>query len=596
MKPERKLLAVFLGVALAPASLAAWLALRLFQQDVAMETERLRELRDRYADQAVQSLSRRLAEWEDTARKLPPGSVHAAGATLAYLHRQLPEAPQSLFAEGEEGEFRAGKSEEAIAIYRPMTKSPTPETRAGAWLRLGRVLRRTGRHAEAIQAFRQLSLVPNVSVEGAPASAAGRWAICSLLEKSGATSELLKAAKELRDLLDSAPLPASRAVYETYAEDAARWSATARPVLREALADAAAAKPAGRGSAVFRQHLITWLCVDNRTVLLPEEAIAALLPRNPVRIRFAANPASDELVRRPADTGLPWPIAVSLANPDEVKEAFSQRRSLLLALMAVMGLLMLAGGYLAWRLIRRELALGQMQADLVAAVSHEFRTPLTAMRQASTALREGRVVDESTRQAFYHALSRATERLHRLVEALLDFRRMDAEAMTYNLQPSDLSALVEEVTREFAPEAADQGIHVHAELPDHPVPVEADTEALARALWNLLDNAVKYRGESREVKVSVSRNGSAACLRVADKGIGIPESEQREVFRKFYRGEASRRNHIRGTGIGLAMVAHIVRGHGGQILLDSRPGEGTTFTIRIPLSKGEESNGAHSGR
>ncbi|MBI4908014.1 MAG: hypothetical protein HY820_30595 [Acidobacteria bacterium] len=83
LKPERKLLAVFLGVALAPASLAVWLALRLFQQDVAMETERLRELRDRYADQAVQSLARKLAEWEDSVRKLPPGSVHAAGATLA---------------------------------------------------------------------------------------------------------------------------------------------------------------------------------------------------------------------------------------------------------------------------------------------------------------------------------------------------------------------------------------------------------------------------------------------------------------------------------------------------------------------------------
>ena len=246
----------------------------------------------------------------------------------------------------------------------------------------------------------------------------------------------------------------------------------------------------------------------------------------------------------------------------------------------------IGGGYLAWRVIRRELALVQMQADIVAAVSHEFRTPLTSMRQVSAALSEGRVQDEERKQAYYNALARATERLHRLVEALLDFGRIESGAMEYRMQALDLAAVVTGVAGEFGREAGEKGFAVHADIPTHPVPVEADAEALGRALWNLLDNAVKYSGASREVRINLSRNGTQAFMRVADRGLGIPSGEQREVFRKFFRGAASRQGRAsRGPESAWPWWTTSCALTGGAWSVESEPGAGSTFTIQLPVEE-----------
>jgi len=111
--------------------------------------------------------------------------------------------------------------------------------------------------------------------------------------------------------------------------------------------------------------------------------------------------------------------------------------------------------------------------------------------------------------------------------------------------------------------------------------VNADREALAQALWNLLDNAVKYSGDSRSVRVEVEKTGEVA-IRVRDEGFGIDASEQKQIFRKFARGAAAREHDVKGTGIGLAMVKHIVDAHAGRVTVDSEPGRGSTFTIFLP--------------
>jgi signal transduction histidine kinase len=342
-------------------------------------------------------------------------------------------------------------------------------------------------------------------------------------------------------------------------------------------------RPSGAGARRFRGQLVTWIAADNRVVLLTEDHAAGLLPAGSVRVRFAAQAGKDEALRRAEDTGLPWTIAVALADPAKEQQGVAVRRQLLFWLFGAVAVLGAGGSYLGWRLIRRELALAQMQADIVAAVSHEFRTPLTSMRQVSGALGEGRVPDEDRRQAYYRALARATERLQRLVEDLLDFGRMQSNAMPYRMEPLNLAALAASTAADFAVEAAARGFTLHAEIPSAEVAVKGDAEALRRAVWNLLDNAVKYSGESHEAWVNLSRNGNEAFLRVTDRGIGIPRDEQREVFHKFFRGAASRQAHIGGSGIGLAMVDHIVRAHRGRITLESRPGTGSTFAIRLPL-------------
>lgn len=580
-----QLLAVFVAITILPAGLAAWLAWSLLQQDIVLAREQLRQIRERRADEVVQRVWGEIEGLAQSTRSLPAGTACARGTTLAYSTqpRPLPEAGPEVFAAGERAEYRADGLGEAIAIYRKLTVSRSTAVRAGAWLRLGRTLRKVGMRDEALEAYRRLREMEGAAAGGAPAAVAGQWAICRIYEEVNRTAELRVEGERLEALLKVAADHLERDIYESYAEDAARWSGKPRPVLREALAEAALARSSPAGSGRFRGQLITWVTIQDRTLLLTEREAAGLLPADVVRVRFAARATQDEALRRAADTGLPWTIAVGLVDPAKEEQAFTIRRRLLYTLLGMVGFLGFGGGYWGWRLIRRELALAQMQADLVAAVSHEFRTPLTSMRQVSAALSEGRVGDEVRRQAYYQALARATERLHRMVETLLDFARIESNAMQYRMAPLDLSALVAGTAGDFASEAAAKGFTVHTEVPDQEVEVKGDAEALRRALWNLLDNAMKYSGDCREAWVILSHNGQEASLKVTDRGIGIPREEQPEVFRKFFRGSEPRKSHIRGTGIGLAMLSHIVRAHGGTVTLESMPGEGSTFTIQLPV-------------
>jgi len=231
----------------------------------------------------------------------------------------------------------------------------------------------------------------------------------------------------------------------------------------------------------------------------------------------------------------------------------------------------------------RELAVARLQSDFVAAVSHEFRSPLTAMRQLSELLVKGRVPSEPQRQQCYELLAKESERLHRLVEGLLDFGRMEAGAVQYHFKKLDPVELVRDLSAEFQQNAQARGCRVESLLEPGCPPICADREALSRALWNLLDNAVKYSPECRAVWIDVAQQEERLALRVRDHGLGIPPGEQKEIFRKFMRGSSAKACAVKGTGIGLTMAHHIVRAHGAEIQVQSEPGRGSTFTILLPL-------------
>jgi len=247
-----------------------------------------------------------------------------------------------------------------------------------------------------------------------------------------------------------------------------------------------------------------------------------------------------------------------------------------------LAVLVVAGSYLIARGVSRELAAARLQSGFVSAVSHEFRTPLTSLHQFTEILVEDDDLPVAERRSFYEALARATRRLTRLVESLLDFGRMEAGARPYRLEPLDAAQFAAAVAAEFRQEVSAQGFLIECHTPAGAVPVRADKEALAQALWNLLDNAVKYSGDSRTVRLEVERN-EEVIIRVRDQGLGIPVSEQKQVLRKFVRGSAAKVRGIKGTGIGLTIVRHIVEAHGGRLALESQPGKGSTFTILLPI-------------
>jgi signal transduction histidine kinase len=251
-------------------------------------------------------------------------------------------------------------------------------------------------------------------------------------------------------------------------------------------------------------------------------------------------------------------------------------------------ILLLLGGtsYVLWRLMSRELAVARLQTEFVSAVSHEFRTPLTSIRHVTELLDENDTLAPDERKAFYGALARNTDRLQRFVESLLDFSRLEAGRRPYEPVPMDAGEFVADVVGEFQREMTPRRVGVQLERDPGALPLRADRTSLANALWNLLDNAVKYSPSSTRVVVSVRAQGDGVAIAVQDEGLGIPAGEQRDIFKRFVRGRAATRLRIRGTGLGLAIVSHVVSAHGGTIGVESIEGAGSTFTLVLPRASG----------
>jgi len=258
-----------------------------------------------------------------------------------------------------------------------------------------------------------------------------------------------------------------------------------------------------------------------------------------------------------------------------------------LLLVATLALLLLRRLLLSvrrQRLIEIDARRAQLQSDFVAAVSHEFRSPLTTLRTITDLLVGNRIPDEARRQQSYVFLDRETTRLQRLVEDLLDFQLMESSRKQYRIETLDAFQLVRSTVAEFRELAVENGFEVEQDLSQTSALVHADEEAFRRALRNLLDNAMKYSPVCRTVWVNGAVVGSQVLISVRDQGMGIDLTEQSAIFQKFVRGDAAKKTSIRGTGIGLAMVQQISQALGGEIRLRSEVSVGSTFTLVLPLA------------
>jgi signal transduction histidine kinase len=287
-------------------------------------------------------------------------------------------------------------------------------------------------------------------------------------------------------------------------------------------------------------------------------------------------------VRLASSTRLPWSVHAATVDAEPVLAPSRARARNLDAALGAVAVLVLSGAWLVGRALRRELAVSRLQSDFVSSVSHEFRTPLAALCLTSDLLASGRVASEQDRTAYHRVLVRESQRLRRLVEDLLEFGRMEAGVVQYHFETVDPAEVVAEVVGDFEREVAASGYRVELHAEEETPLVNADRTALGSAVWNLLDNAVKYSPAERTVWIETGCDASRAAIRVRDRGLGIPVAERERIFEKFARGAAASNGGIRGTGVGLAMVRRIVAAHGGEIRLESEPGLGSTFTLLLP--------------
>jgi signal transduction histidine kinase len=303
-----------------------------------------------------------------------------------------------------------------------------------------------------------------------------------------------------------------------------------------------------------------------------------------VRPQPILEPAGARLADRSAPgaepLGAAFPAAFAVVVDGPVTGSGNAGELLVLVVLLALGLTAVSA-FLLWRDVRREVALAELRTQFVNGVSHELRTPLAAIRMNSDLLRLGIVPVEEGEECL-QTIARETERLSRLIDNVLDFSRLERGELTYRMRPVDLAGLASELQRSVADMLQRDGfdLHVHVD-PDLPS-VNADPDALTQAVMNLLSNAVKFSGEARRIELALLRGVDQVVIQVTDHGCGISASARNRVFEKFYRAPEAQAAGIPGAGIGLALVADIVRKHGGSVSLDSEPGRGSVFTISLP--------------
>jgi signal transduction histidine kinase len=298
---------------------------------------------------------------------------------------------------------------------------------------------------------------------------------------------------------------------------------------------------------------------------------------------FSSLDRAEPVLTVPFGEALPaWRVALYQPAGLSPRDMVRRQAMIFMAALALL-LVVIAGGLVAtYRLVRRESEIARLKSDFVANVSHDLKTPLALIRMFAETLELDRVPDERRRREYYGVLTRESERLSRLIDNVLDFSRIESGRQRYDIAAGPIEPIVHEVVESFRHPLHQQGftvdVAIEPDLPDVPL----DGDALKQALANLVDNAMKYSADRRHIRVAARRDGGGIAVEVADDGIGVPISERERIFEKFYRVGRSETQGRRGSGVGLALVKHIVEAHGGRVTVDGRPGEGSRFTLHLP--------------
>ncbi|HEY0724513.1 MAG TPA: HAMP domain-containing sensor histidine kinase, partial [Pyrinomonadaceae bacterium] len=212
----------------------------------------------------------------------------------------------------------------------------------------------------------------------------------------------------------------------------------------------------------------------------------------------------------------------------------------------------------------------------------ELRTPLSLIRLYAETLELGRITTQEKKNEYYGIIRKESERLSALINNILDFSRIEAGRKEYDFRETDIAELVRNTLDSYRYQIEQQGFALEEQI--DPVPaVKVDREAIARALVNLVNNALKYSDSEKFLGIRLYRDQSVLKLEVSDRGIGIERNEQARIFEKFYRTCDPLVHNTKGSGLGLSLVRHITQAHGGDVEVESIPGRGSKFTVWLPL-------------
>ncbi len=512
----------------------------------------------------------------------------------------------------------------ALAVYRR-----APE-RSYLLQRVARLEEAAGNSAEAGRVYGELSRVSDHTLGAVPASLVGRRGMCALRQRTGPPGEAWDAAFEFYRDVVAGTWAIEETYYALYSANAREWLARTPPSkaqdLTRVIALEAQKQPLAAAVEQLAEHLrgpasdapglvstpagtafVFWRpraanVPPRALVVSPAFVASSMLPSafssaaltdiaisvfSPDGKRIYPKSATAGAARENAATaevrlqGTVWRIEAWPRDPDAMRSALRRNQQLYIGMLLLMVLSIAFGVVTSVRTLRTQLEVARLKSDFASAVSHEFRSPLTGIRQLTEMLGSGRVPTEERKTEYYSMILEEVNRLSGMVENVLGFARLRDREGGRTLEAVETGAWLREVVERFRHSPAAAGATLIASIPDGLPRLSIDREALARAIGNLIDNAIKYSPDSRTAWVDARSDGGTVEIQVRDEGIGIDEADRRHLFERFVRGHSEAVQAVPGTGLGLSLVKEVVTAHGGAISVESTPGQGSTFAMRI---------------
>ena len=526
-----------------------------------------------------------------------------------------------LVAQGERAELAARHPEEAIRVYtEALAAARAPAQLAYARLLRGRAAFAAGRRVEGLGDLHSVLQAPLgvVDEHGVPLAlyaatrlvdlGSGRRAVAGRAREAMEAGGWLSPAALylLRDLVDSLRAsadPGEAGVLLPLADSIATRIARAEQALglQRDLARLAVDVGGARTPDVQRRWVSfgepLWLVgtaappggAGELVVAVSADAVFAAVRRTVAESGGGAGTlvvsSAGEAGGEPLGAGFPEFAVRFPLEPGAPEPGWAVRRWFIVVALFLVLSVTLFGAYLVSRDVRRELRLVELRSRFVSAVSHELKTPLTAIRMYAETLQLGRTPDPEARTAYLETIVNECERLTRLLNNILDFTKIERGGKEYRRVPEDLADIVGASARAMRYPLEQQRFTLEVHVDEGLPAVSVDRDAIEQAILNLLSNAMKYSGTSRAIGLRLRRADAEAVIEVADHGIGIAPTEQERIFEQFYRVPTQANDGIPGTGLGLTLVRHITEGHGGRVSVASVPGEGSTFAVHLPLEE-----------
>lgn len=539
-------------------------------------------------------------------------------------------------ADAWEEEFAKKQYAKAAEIYGRFTASDNPKLALSAMMGKVRCLSHLGKLDKAIEECQKAAFDPptrsndhglRLTIENA------RLLLLSLLKQSGPspanTQVFSRTIKALfSDLYnpsgDSALLPANQNLFIAQRvldalqgpfrfDDVEAKAQLEKLTAAEELSIAAAEtlRPfAGQFDAIFRTRLGKAPCYGLRhqtgsspvLVLLSDEGMASVLAG--YRDTFAGSESAyrilDSLgnfvagIKQPQGKpftvaalpmGFPgWKVELYFEGGDVFEKVADRQIAVYTWTGFLVILLILTAAAFATRAVGRQIRLNEMKNDFIATVSHELKTPLASMRVLVDTLLEGNVKDEAQVHQYLQLTSRENERLSRMIDNFLTFSRMERNKVAFNLADVSPSTIASDAVESIRAKLASRNCHLRVDVANDLPDIQADHDAIVTVLVNLLDNACKYTTDDKQVSLRVFSDEDSVCFTVSDNGIGLTRRHLRKIFDRFYQADSSLARKAEGCGLGLSIVKFIVDAHKGTITVESKPGKGSTFTVRLPVA------------